>query len=63
VSKGCDWILANDVSPGTGVLGGDDNLIHLVTAAGVDTWPKLKKQDVATRLVQKIATHLKGAAA
>jgi len=63
LKKGCDWILANDVSPETGVFGGDDNLIHLVTAAGVDTWPKLKKQDVATRLAQKIATHLKGAAA
>jgi phosphopantothenoylcysteine decarboxylase / phosphopantothenate---cysteine ligase len=63
LSKGCDWILANDVSPETGVFGGDDNLIHLVTAAGVDTWPKLKKQDVATRLAQKIATQLKGAAA
>ena len=61
--KGCDWIVANDVSPATGVMGGDENTVHLVTAAGVDTWPKLKKQDVATRLAQKIAAHLKGAAA
>jgi phosphopantothenoylcysteine decarboxylase/phosphopantothenate--cysteine ligase len=63
LKKGCDWILANDVSPETGVFGGDENMIHLVTATGVDNWPKLKKQDVATRLAQKIATHLKGAAA
>jgi phosphopantothenoylcysteine decarboxylase/phosphopantothenate--cysteine ligase len=61
--KGCDWIVANDVSPATGVMGGDENTVHLVTASGVENWPLMKKKDVATRLVQKIAEHLKGAAA
>ena len=61
--KGCDWIVANDVSPATGVMGGDENTVHIVTGNGVETWPKLAKRDVADRLAQKIATHLKGAAA
>jgi phosphopantothenoylcysteine decarboxylase/phosphopantothenate--cysteine ligase len=61
--KGCDWIVANDVSPATGVMGGDENTVHIVSAAGVETWPKLAKQDVAAKLAQKIAAHLKGAAA
>ncbi len=61
--KGCDWIVANDVSPATGVMGGDDNTVHLITAAGTETWPKLAKADVAARLAAKIATHLKGARA
>jgi phosphopantothenoylcysteine decarboxylase/phosphopantothenate--cysteine ligase len=63
LKKGCDWIVANDVSPGTGVMGGDDNTVHIVTGAGVETWPKLAKHDVAHKLAEKIATHLKGAAA
>ena len=37
--KGCDWILANDVSPQTGIMGGDRNTIELVTAEGVEAWP------------------------
>ncbi len=61
--KGCDWIVANDVSPATGVMGGDENTVHIVSAAGVETWPKLAKRDVAAKLAQKIAAHLKGAAA
>jgi phosphopantothenoylcysteine decarboxylase/phosphopantothenate--cysteine ligase len=61
--KACDWIVANDVSPATGVMGGDENTVHIVSAAGVETWPKLAKRDVAAKLAQKIAAHLKGAAA
>ena len=53
--KGCDWIVANDVSEGTGVMGGDENTVHIVTADGVESWPKLDKADVARRLVARIA--------
>ena len=53
--KGCDWIVANDVSPGTGIMGGDENAIHLVTKAGVEDWPRLRKDDVARRLAARIA--------
>ncbi len=56
--KGCDWILANDVSPGTGTFGGDRNTIHLVDARGVEDWPVMTKQEVATRLADRIATTL-----
>lgn len=49
--KGCDLIVANDVSPGTGIMGGTSNTVHLVTAGGVDSWPPLPKQEVATRLI------------
>ena len=61
--KGCDWIVANDVSPAGGVFGGDDNTVHVISASGTETWPKLAKADVATRLAAKIAEHLKGARA
>ncbi len=57
-SKGADWILANDVSPETGVMGGDDNTIHLVTTSGVEAWPKMTKTEVAARLVERIADRL-----
>jgi phosphopantothenoylcysteine decarboxylase/phosphopantothenate--cysteine ligase len=56
--KGCDWILANDVSPGTGTFGGDRNTIHLVDADGVEDWPVMTKAEVATRLARRIADHL-----
>jgi phosphopantothenoylcysteine decarboxylase/phosphopantothenate--cysteine ligase len=56
--KGCDWILANDVSPETGVMGGDDNTIHLVTPSGVEHWPPQSKDAVAHTLVQRIAQAL-----
>jgi phosphopantothenoylcysteine decarboxylase/phosphopantothenate--cysteine ligase len=59
--KGCDWILANDVSPATGIMGGDSNTIHLVTAAGVESWPPQSKDDVARRLVVQIAAAMKDA--
>lgn len=52
--KGCDWILANDVSPATGIMGGTENAITLITATGADVWPRLRKEDAARRLVQKI---------
>ncbi len=55
--KGCDWILANDVSPATGIMGGDSNTVILVTAAAEDAWPTLTKAEVATRLAARIATH------
>jgi phosphopantothenoylcysteine decarboxylase / phosphopantothenate---cysteine ligase len=56
--KGCDWILANDVSPGTGTFGGDRNKIHLVDAAGVEDWPVMTKREVAARLAERIAASL-----
>jgi phosphopantothenoylcysteine decarboxylase/phosphopantothenate--cysteine ligase len=59
--KGCDWILANDVSPASGTFGGDSNTIHLVDAAGVEDWPVLSKRDVAERLAQRIGAHFAAA--
>ena len=56
-SKGCDWIVANDVSPETGVFGGTHNQVHLVTASGVESWPSLSKEAVADGLVRKIAAE------
>jgi phosphopantothenoylcysteine decarboxylase/phosphopantothenate--cysteine ligase len=53
--KGCDWILANDVSPQTGVMGGDRNTIQLVTAKGVEAWPPQSKEAVAAQLIARIA--------
>ncbi len=59
--KGCDWILANDVSAETGVMGGDRNTVHLVTAQGVESWPQQSKEEVARTLVARIAETLAGA--
>src|SRR5579871_1338976 len=53
--KGCDWIVANDVSPATGIMGGDRNTVHLVTRDGVESWPDEAKEDVAHMLVPRIA--------
>jgi phosphopantothenoylcysteine decarboxylase/phosphopantothenate--cysteine ligase len=57
--KGCDWIVANDVSPATGVMGGDRNTVHLITRKegeiAVDSWPVMTKEQVASELVAKIA--------
>jgi phosphopantothenoylcysteine decarboxylase / phosphopantothenate---cysteine ligase len=58
-SKGCDWIVANDVSPETGVMGGDRNTVHLVSADGVDSWPEMDKDKVAERLMTRAAQYLK----
>ena len=56
--KGCDWIVANDVSPETGVMGGDRNAVHLVTRDGVESWPAQSKDEVAHALVVRIAALL-----
>jgi phosphopantothenoylcysteine decarboxylase / phosphopantothenate---cysteine ligase len=56
--KGCDWIIANDVSPSGGVMGGDINKVHIVTASGVESWPPQSKDDVARALVARIAAAL-----
>jgi phosphopantothenoylcysteine decarboxylase / phosphopantothenate---cysteine ligase len=54
--KGCDWIVANDVSGD--VMGGDRNTVHLITAAGTESWPELDKTEVAARLAARIASAL-----
>jgi phosphopantothenoylcysteine decarboxylase/phosphopantothenate--cysteine ligase len=54
--KGCDWIVANDVSGD--VMGGAENAVHLVTAAGVEDWPRLPKDEVARKLAARIAEQL-----
>jgi phosphopantothenoylcysteine decarboxylase/phosphopantothenate--cysteine ligase len=59
--KGCDWIVANDV--GGGVLGGDRNKVHLITAGGTESWPEMNKSEVGVRLATRIASALKGKAA
>jgi phosphopantothenoylcysteine decarboxylase/phosphopantothenate--cysteine ligase len=56
--KGCDWILANDVSPGTGTFGGERNMIHLIDAEHVEDWPAMTKREVAFRLAERIAAAL-----
>ena len=58
--KGCDWILANDVSPQSGVMGGDRNMITLVQASGMETWPPQSKEEVAAQLVARISQSLGG---
>ena len=58
--KGCDWIVANDVSSAAGTLGGDRNAVHLVRAGGVEEWPTMDKTEVAERLVARIADHFEG---
>jgi phosphopantothenoylcysteine decarboxylase/phosphopantothenate--cysteine ligase len=61
--KGCDWILANDVSAASGVFGGESNTIHLVDAAGVEDWPAMSKRDVGDRLARRIAAFFAAKAA
>ncbi|HET6184936.1 MAG TPA: bifunctional phosphopantothenoylcysteine decarboxylase/phosphopantothenate--cysteine ligase CoaBC [Acetobacteraceae bacterium] len=56
--KGCDWIVANDVSPESGIMGGAENAVHLITEAGVEDWPRLSKEEVARRLARRIAEAL-----
>ena len=53
--KNADWIVANDVSPETGIMGGAENAVQLVSASGIETWPRLAKDDVARRLARRIA--------
>ena len=56
--KGCDWILANDVSPATGIMGGPENAIVLISEHGAENWPRMGKDEVAQRLAERIATAL-----
>ena len=56
--KGCDWIVANDVSESKGTFGGQDNEVRIVTAEGIERWPRMPKSEVADRLVDKICDHL-----
>lgn len=57
--KGCDWIVANDVSPATGIMGGAENAVTVITEAGPENWPRMGKTDVARRLAAQIAQALK----
>lgn len=56
--KGCDWIVANDVSPATGIMGGTENAVTLITEDGAENWPRLSKAETARRLAARIAEHL-----
>ena len=58
VCKGCDWIIANDVSSGEKVMGGKHNRVHIITDKGVEEWPCLDKIEVGRRLAERIADHL-----
>ena len=58
VRKGCDWIVANDVSPATGIMGGAENAVTVITEAGAEVWPRMGKDEVARRLAAKIAEAL-----
>jgi phosphopantothenoylcysteine decarboxylase/phosphopantothenate--cysteine ligase len=58
--KGCDWIVANDVSPETGIMGGNENQIILVTDTRTDQWPRLSKDAVATKLAERITDKILG---
>jgi phosphopantothenoylcysteine decarboxylase/phosphopantothenate--cysteine ligase len=57
-AKGADWIVANDVSAGTGIMGGDRTLVHLVTGAGTEDWPAMSKDEMAVRLLTRAAEAL-----
>ncbi|MDH3263953.1 MAG: bifunctional phosphopantothenoylcysteine decarboxylase/phosphopantothenate--cysteine ligase CoaBC, partial [Paracoccaceae bacterium] len=56
--KRCDWIVANDVSPATGVMGGAENTVTLITGEGAEDWPRMSKDEVAARLARRIAEAL-----
>jgi len=56
--KGCDWIVANDVSPETGIMGGHENAVTLITDQGAEEWPRMSKVETAQRLAQRIAATL-----
>ncbi|WP_316862287.1 bifunctional phosphopantothenoylcysteine decarboxylase/phosphopantothenate--cysteine ligase CoaBC [uncultured Cohaesibacter sp.] len=56
--KGADWIIANDVSPETGIMGGDHNMIRIVRKDGIEAWQDMSKDDVARRLISRIAETL-----
>ena len=56
--KGADWIVANDVSPSTGIMGGTENAVTLITAAGAEPWPRMSKAATAEALAERIAKAL-----
>ncbi len=56
--KGCDWIVANDVSPATGIMGGAENAVTLITATGTETWPRMAKTAVAAELANRVSAAL-----
>lgn len=56
--KGCDWIVANDVSPETGIMGGQENAVTIISDQGIEDWPRMGKTAVAQRLAQRIAVTL-----
>ncbi len=56
--KGCDWIVANDVSPSTGIMGGTENAVTLISETGAEIWPRMEKSSVARQLAQRIAEAL-----
>lgn len=56
--KNADWIVANDVSPATGIMGGEENAVHIISMAGVEDWPRVRKTEVARRLAERIAAAL-----
>ncbi len=58
--KGCDWIVANDVSPATGIMGGSENAVTLISEDGAESWPRMGKDEVAARLAARIAAALAG---
>ena len=58
-AKGCDWIVANDVSEKGGAMGGDRNAVHLITAQGSESWPVMDKTEVARKLMERAAQHLR----
>jgi phosphopantothenoylcysteine decarboxylase/phosphopantothenate--cysteine ligase len=57
-AKNADWIVANDVSPATGIMGGDRTTVHLVTSAGIEDWPTMSKDEMAARLLARAAEAL-----
>ncbi|WP_176247980.1 MULTISPECIES: bifunctional phosphopantothenoylcysteine decarboxylase/phosphopantothenate--cysteine ligase CoaBC [unclassified Sulfitobacter] len=57
--KGCDWIVANDVSPATGIMGGGENAVTLISDDGAEDWPRMGKDQVAKQLAARIAEALK----
>ncbi|MEQ5869578.1 bifunctional phosphopantothenoylcysteine decarboxylase/phosphopantothenate--cysteine ligase CoaBC [Sagittula sp. NFXS13] len=59
--KGCDWIVANDVSPATGIMGGTENAVVLISEDGAETWPRAAKAEVARKLADRIAAALTSA--
>ena len=61
IRKGCDWIVANDVSPETGTFSGDNNTVHLISDGAVENWPRMTKIEVAKQLAGRIAQYFEAA--